>query len=49
MKKVTSNAYKQYLKSRPVSSSESIKRTKELALKDLGYHPLFGRCTTFFT
>ena len=49
MKKVTQNAYKHYLKSRPVSSSESNKRTKDLALKDIGYHPLFGRYTRFFT
>ena len=47
MKRVTQNAYKQYLKSRPVASSESNKRTKDLALKEIGYHPLFG--TVLFT
>ena len=42
MKRVISNAYKQYVKSRPNPSSESIKRIKALDLNALGYHPLFG-------
>ena len=44
MKKVTLNSYKQYMRSRPAASSESIKRTKELVLKEIGFHPLLSRC-----
>ncbi|XP_045622941.2 ATP-dependent RNA helicase DDX54 isoform X2 [Procambarus clarkii] len=41
MKKVVGNAYKQYVKSRPAPSSESIKRMKENHLVcTLGFHPL---------
>ncbi|ESO09856.1 hypothetical protein HELRODRAFT_109323 [Helobdella robusta] len=43
MLKVTSNAYKHYLKTRNPSSSESIKRMKAMSNEKLGYHPLFAR------
>ncbi|XP_028406075.1 ATP-dependent RNA helicase DDX54-like [Dendronephthya gigantea] len=35
-------AYKQYSKSRPAPSPESVKRTKEMSLKALNCHPLLG-------
>ena len=36
-------AYKQYSKSRPVPSAESVKRMKELTLKSANPHPLLGK------
>jgi hypothetical protein len=45
MKKVVANAYKQYAKSRPNPSTESVKRVKVMDQNALGYHPLFGGCT----
>lgn len=41
MLKVTKNAYKQYLKSRPAPSSESVKRIKNLDLTSVQVHPIF--------
>jgi ATP-dependent RNA helicase DDX54/DBP10 len=41
--KVAENAYKQYLKSRPGASVESVKRTKELKALPVGDHPLLCR------
>ena len=44
--KVADNAYKQYLKSRPGASVESVKRTKDLKAMKMGDHPLLSRTTT---
>lgn len=44
MKKVCSNAYQQYLKSRPLPSTESVRRMKdELKLTAISVHPLFSK------
>lgn len=42
LKRVSENAYKQYLKSRPNPSLESIKRVKNSNLSSLAVHPLLG-------
>nr|XP_033812268.1 ATP-dependent RNA helicase DDX54 [Geotrypetes seraphini] len=42
LKKVSENAYKQYIKSRPSPSPESIKRVKEMDVNLLGIHFLFS-------
>uniref|UniRef100_A0A4W3HSW5 ATP-dependent RNA helicase DDX54 n=1 Tax=Callorhinchus milii TaxID=7868 RepID=A0A4W3HSW5_CALMI len=42
LKRVSENAYKQYLKSRPDPSQESIKRVKEMDFSTLGIHPLYA-------
>ncbi|XP_078523287.1 ATP-dependent RNA helicase DDX54 isoform X1 [Lissotriton helveticus] len=42
LKRVSENAYKQYLKSRPNPSPESIKRVKETDFTSVGIHPLFS-------
>lgn len=42
MVKVTKNAYRLYLKSRPAPSSESIKRMKSLDLESVEVHPIFN-------
>ncbi|XP_028519614.1 ATP-dependent RNA helicase DDX54, partial [Exaiptasia diaphana] len=39
---VYTNAYKQYLRSRPVASSESVKRAKELVTSSIAVHPVIG-------
>ena len=39
LQKVVSNAYKMYYKTRPLASSESVKRAKEMTISHL--HPLF--------
>ncbi|XP_076754724.1 ATP-dependent RNA helicase DDX54 [Xylocopa sonorina] len=39
MEKVCDNAYKQYIRSRPAASSESIKRVKELHISEAGVLP----------
>uniref|UniRef100_A0A8C4YDK4 RNA helicase n=1 Tax=Gopherus evgoodei TaxID=1825980 RepID=A0A8C4YDK4_9SAUR len=44
LRKVSENAHKQYLKSRPGPSPESVKRVKELDFSLLGIHPLFSSC-----
>ncbi|NWI86071.1 DDX54 helicase, partial [Pitta sordida] len=42
LRRVADNAHKQYLRSRPGPSPESIKRTKDLDMSQLGMHPLFS-------
>ncbi|NWR64424.1 DDX54 helicase, partial [Bucorvus abyssinicus] len=41
LRRVADNAHKQYLRSRPGPSPESIKRAKDLDVSQLGIHPLF--------
>ncbi|NXY25852.1 DDX54 helicase, partial [Atrichornis clamosus] len=41
LRRVADNAHKQYLRSRPGPSPESIKRAKDLDVSQLGMHPLF--------
>lgn len=40
--RVSENAYKQYLKSRPNPSAESIRRVKNLDLSCMAVHPFLG-------
>uniref|UniRef100_A0A3Q0SIB9 RNA helicase n=1 Tax=Amphilophus citrinellus TaxID=61819 RepID=A0A3Q0SIB9_AMPCI len=40
--RVSENAYKQYLKSRPNPSPESIRRIKNVVLSSMGVHPVLG-------
>uniref|UniRef100_A0A669D9A3 ATP-dependent RNA helicase DDX54 n=1 Tax=Oreochromis niloticus TaxID=8128 RepID=A0A669D9A3_ORENI len=40
--RVSENAYKQYLKSRPNPSPESIRRVKNIDLSSMGVHPVLG-------
>ncbi|NXE11381.1 DDX54 helicase, partial [Lophotis ruficrista] len=42
LRRVADNAQKQYLRSRPGPSPESIKRAKDLDVSQLGIHPLFS-------
>uniref|UniRef100_A0A8C3KRS4 ATP-dependent RNA helicase DDX54 n=1 Tax=Calidris pygmaea TaxID=425635 RepID=A0A8C3KRS4_9CHAR len=42
LRRVADNAHKQYLRSRPGPSPESIKRAKDLDVAQLGIHPLFS-------
>lgn len=42
MEKVCDNAYKQYIRSRPAPSSESIKRVKELHISEAGVIPEYS-------
>ncbi|NXX61755.1 DDX54 helicase, partial [Scopus umbretta] len=42
LRRVADNAHKQYLRSRPGPSPESIKRVKDLDMSQLGIHPLFS-------
>ncbi|XP_040433151.1 ATP-dependent RNA helicase DDX54 [Cygnus olor] len=44
LRRVADNAHKQYLRSRPGPSPESIKRVKDLDTSQLGIHPLFSSC-----
>lgn len=44
LRRVADNAHKQYLRSRPGPSPESIKRAKDLDVSQLGMHPLFSEC-----
>lgn len=44
LRRVADNAQKQYLRSRPGPSPESIKRVKDLDTSQLGLHPLFSEC-----
>uniref|UniRef100_A0A8C5CXX0 RNA helicase n=1 Tax=Gadus morhua TaxID=8049 RepID=A0A8C5CXX0_GADMO len=46
---ISENAYKQYLKSRPSPSPESIKRVKNTDLSTLAVHPLLGLCEKLFS
>jgi len=41
MMRVVNNAYKQYCKSRPAPSSESLKRSKSFSSISIGFHPIF--------
>lgn len=41
--RVSENAYKQYLKSRPNPSAESIRRVKSTDLSSMAVHPLLGQ------
>ncbi|XP_078083148.1 ATP-dependent RNA helicase DDX54 [Mustelus asterias] len=42
LKRVSENAYTQYLKSRPNPSPESVKRVRDMDFSTLGIHPSFG-------
>ncbi|XP_067861828.1 ATP-dependent RNA helicase DDX54 [Heptranchias perlo] len=42
LKKVSENAYMQYLKSRPNPSPESVKRVRDMDFSTVGIHSLFG-------
>uniref|UniRef100_A0A663EIU4 RNA helicase n=1 Tax=Aquila chrysaetos chrysaetos TaxID=223781 RepID=A0A663EIU4_AQUCH len=42
LRRVANNAHRQYLRSRPGPSPESIKRAKDLDVSQLGIHPLFS-------
>ncbi|KAM8797579.1 ATP-dependent RNA helicase DDX54 [Eudromia elegans] len=42
LRRVAANAHKQYVRSRPGPSPESIKRAKDLDVSQLGIHPLFS-------
>ncbi|XP_072352246.1 ATP-dependent RNA helicase DDX54 [Scyliorhinus torazame] len=42
LKRVSENAYTQYLKSRPNPSPESVKRVRDMDFSTLAVHPLFG-------
>nr|XP_025044447.1 ATP-dependent RNA helicase DDX54 [Pelodiscus sinensis] len=46
--RVSENAHKQYLNSRPGPSPASVKRVKELDFSLLGIHPLLSECLTIF-
>ena len=48
LRKVVDNACKQYVRSRPPPSSESVKRSKEMAHADMAAHPLLGILLTMF-
>ncbi|CAH3019017.1 unnamed protein product [Porites evermanni] len=41
LRQVAANGYKQYMKSRPCASSESVKRSKQIDTTTLPIHPLF--------
>lgn len=43
LRRVSENAYKQYLKSRPNPSSESIRRVKSTDMSSMAVHPLLGQ------
>lgn len=42
MQKVSSNAYQQYVRSRPGASTESVKRIKELCISEAGVLPQYS-------
>ncbi|XP_067293615.1 ATP-dependent RNA helicase DDX54 isoform X2 [Pseudorasbora parva] len=42
LRRISENAYKQYLKSRPSPSPESVKRVKSADLTSMAVHPLLG-------
>lgn len=42
LRRISENAYKQYLKSRPSPSPESVKRVKTADLSSMAVHPLLG-------
>jgi ATP-dependent RNA helicase DDX54/DBP10 len=41
MRRVCANAYRQYIRSRPGASVESIKRVKDINLNRFAVHPVF--------
>jgi ATP-dependent RNA helicase DDX54/DBP10 len=41
MKKVCANAYKQYIRSRPGASVESVRRVKDINPNSFAVHPVF--------
>lgn len=41
MKKVCANAYRQYIRSRPGASVESVKRVKDINSNSFAVHPVF--------
>lgn len=41
MRQVAENAYKQYVRSRPLASTDSNRRIKELPFNNCGVHPVF--------
>lgn len=49
MEKVCDNAYKQYIRSRPGASSESIKRIKELHISEAGVMPEYSNASSSTT
>lgn len=49
MEKVCDNAYKQYIRSRPAASSESIKRIKELHINEAGVMPEYSNVSSSTT
>ncbi|CAD1478066.1 unnamed protein product [Heterotrigona itama] len=49
MEKVCDNAYKQYIRSRPAASSESIKRIKELHISEAGVMPEYSNVSSSTT
>ena len=42
-------AYKQYSKSRPAPSPESVKRMKEMSMTSFNCHPLLGKLSDFLS
>jgi ATP-dependent RNA helicase DDX54/DBP10 len=42
MKKVCVNAYRQYIRSRPGASVESVKRVKDISANSFAIHPVFS-------
>ena len=48
LRQVAANGYKQYIKSRPSASSESVKRSKQIDTATLPVHPLFSKCSLLF-
>jgi ATP-dependent RNA helicase DDX54/DBP10 len=42
MKKVCVNAYRQYIRSRPGASVESVKRVKDINANSFAVHPVFS-------
>lgn len=43
LRRIADNAYKQYIKSRPMPSPESFKRVKNTELPSMAVHPLLGQ------
>uniref|UniRef100_A0A6Q2XMQ1 ATP-dependent RNA helicase DDX54 n=1 Tax=Esox lucius TaxID=8010 RepID=A0A6Q2XMQ1_ESOLU len=48
LRRIADNAYKQYIKSRPMPSPESIKRVKNTELPGMAVHPLLGHDPEFY-
>lgn len=43
LKRPAFNAMKNYLRSRPLPSPASVKRSKEIDPMDIAYHPMYGK------